>query len=138
MNDVVAVNFESVQREVGGLLWWFETGSGALQQLGGWPFYVGSACTGPLYGYSGSASPPYPQRVYLDRGTGAFHGFSDAGPFRPMANDDSVSFATGNSCETRTFSGENENPQVWTGFWPLTPAPTPSNLVGPLRISAQN
>ena len=139
VTNVVDAGYETIQRQIGGLLWWFETGSGEVWEAGGYPFHVGTTCTGQVYGYSSPSFPPTPQRLSFDRGSRSYFGFSTLGPFLCVADDDSVSWTSpGGACVTTTFRNENEHPQTWTGLWPLTPAVAPSDLPGPLTISAQN
>jgi hypothetical protein len=138
VSNVVNAGYDAVQRAIGGVLWWFETGSGALQEAGGFPFHIGQTCTGPTYSFSAPAGPPYPQRLFFDQGSGSYLRFNPSGTFVAMSADDSISWNYGGTCLPRTFASENEQPLVWTGLWPLTAVTPPSDLVGPLTVSAQN
>jgi len=132
--NVAFVDVTFAYRVVDGLLWLFSLNSGEVYDLPG-ILYLGTTCTGTPYMES-SAQGPYRQSVAFDQ-SGTAYRYSPTGSLLVPAADDSWVFQGSMGCSA---------PERWdvraalpgSGVWPQEPVARPSDLVGPLTITAQN
>ena len=137
---VVAVSDGSdrVVRVVAGGLWEYWVGTGAVRVAFHFPAYLGTTCSGQPYGYVDEGGVLLQQRWVMPNGSA--YKFDPTGTLVVPNADDSVVYRQGNGCSNpRTFAqfvGDWSN--TMTGLWPMTSATRPTDLPGPLVVSAQN